>query len=320
MSRSPQPDAEKDVELPAGATPSGLVFNIMRFSLHDGPGIRTTVFLKGCPLRCRWCHNPESQSREPEIIYFGERCILCGDCVRACPHGALDQAPDLHLVHHPVRCLRCGECGEACPSGARQFAGHWMTVEEVLAELMKDEVFYDESGGGVTISGGEPLQQAEFVLTLLAACKTRGLRTALDTCGFANSDAMRQVSEYVDLFLYDLKVMDGEKHLRWTGVRNDLILDNLTMLAESGNAIRVRIPILPGVNDDSENLDALTRYLAPLGVRNIDLLPYHELGNSKYHRLNLAAGMEDIAPPTAAEMETIAARLSRDGFHVRIGA
>ncbi|MGO8759048.1 MAG: glycyl-radical enzyme activating protein [Terracidiphilus sp.] len=315
MDSPPKNGAQTDEGQPLPAPPVGLVFNIMRFSLHDGPGIRTTVFLKGCPLRCRWCHNPESQSSEPEILYFGGRCIRCGDCVLACPHGALDA----QLNNHPEQCLHCGECVEACPSTARQLVGRWMTVEKVLAEALKDEVFYEESGGGITISGGEPLQQADFVVALLAACKARRFHTVLDTCGFAAPDVLRQVSEHVDLFFYDLKLMNSEKHLSLTGVNNDLILQNLAMLAKGGSAIRVRVPILPGFNNDYENLDALSQYLSPLGIREIDLLPYHELGSGKYRRMNLSGDMEGAVPPTTAEMETIAARLRRDGFHVRIG-
>ena len=310
-----KPDALRDTALPFPAAPPGLVFNIMRFSLHDGPGIRTTVFLKGCPLHCRWCHNPESQSSEPEIHYFDERCIHCGDCVLACPHGALDA----QLRSRTELCLHCGACVEACPCAARQLVGRRMTVAEVLAEVLKDEVFYEESGGGITISGGEPLQQADFVEALLAACKASRLHTVLDTCGFADPDVLRRVSEHVDLFFFDLKMMNSEKHLRHTGVNNDLILQNLAMLAEGGNAIRVRVPILPGFNDDEENLDALSKYLSPLGIREIDILPYHELGNDKYRRMNLSSGMENVVPPTSAKMETIAARLRRDGFQVRIG-
>jgi pyruvate formate lyase activating enzyme len=315
MGSRAKPDALRDTGLPFPAAPAGLVFNIMRFSLHDGPGIRTTVFLKGCPLHCRWCHNPESQSSLPEIHYLEDRCIHCGDCVLACPHGALDA----QLHHSSELCLRCGACVEACPCAARQLVGRRMTVEEVLAEVLKDEVFYEESGGGITISGGEPLQQADFVEALLAACKARRLHTVLDTCGFASPDVLRRVGKHVDLFFYDLKLMNSEKHLRLTGVNNELILQNLAMLAQGGNTIRVRVPILPGFNDGNENLDALSTYLSPLGIREIDILPYHELGNDKYRRMNLSSGMENVVPPTSAEMETIAARLRRDGFRVRIG-
>ncbi len=318
MSSEPQTGAQDHTTLSSGVAQAGLVFNIMRFSLHDGPGIRTTVFLKGCALHCSWCHNPESQSRMPEILFLGERCIHCGECVLTCPHGALDAGQQ--YLHHAELCQLCGECVAACPSGARQLAGRRMTVAEVLTELLKDEVFYEESGGGITISGGEPLLQSDFVEALLAACKTRGLQTVLDTCGFADPAVLRRVSQHVDLFFYDIKIMNNEKHLSLTGVNNDVILQNLKMLADGGSAVTARVPILPGVNDDDENLDALSKYLFPLGIRDIDLLPYHELGNDKYRRLNLSCGMEGIHPPTAAEMETIAARLRRDGFHVRIGA
>jgi len=299
---------------PAGA---GLVFNIMRFSLHDGPGIRTTVFLKGCCLRCWWCHNPEGQLPEPEVIYYEERCIGCGDCVRACPEGALRLAE--RVIHDPGLCQRCGECVNACPTGARVLAGRWMSVPEVMTEVLKDRIFFDESGGGITVSGGEPLMQAAFVEALLSDCRARRIRTVLDTCGFADSIVIRRISEKVDLFLYDLKLMDWERHLRFTGVKYDLILRNLKMLAERGSAVIVRIPIIPGVNDDSDNMDALSGFLSSLYLRKIDLLPYHRIGSDKYDRLHLSYRMEGVVPPTVEQMETIAVRLRHDGFSVRVG-
>jgi len=317
LSSLKQTGAQNRLPLRSGTAPAGLVFNLMRFSLHDGPGIRTTVFLKGCPLRCRWCHNPESQSSEPEVIYFDERCVRCGDCVHACPNGALRLEEQLLL--DSALCQRCGACVDACSSSARQLAGRWMTVPEVMAEVLKDQIFFDESGGGVTISGGEPLVQTVFVEALLAACRARRIRTTLDTSGFADPDVLRRVSGQVDLFLYDLKVMNSERHQRFTGVKNELILQNLKMLAERGCAIIIRIPVIPGVNDDGGNFDAMSEFLSPLGLRNIDLLPYHKLGSDKYQRLHLSSPMEEFEPPTTQQMETYAARLKRDGFTVRIG-
>jgi len=310
--------AEKPGDDPTGLC-RGLVLNIMRFALHDGPGVRTTVFLKGCPLSCWWCHNPESRSRKTEVIYLAERCIRCGECVRVCPQGALklnhQVVRDPQLCHQDANAI----CVDACPTGAQESFGRRMSVADVVAEVLKDEIFFDESGGGVTISGGEPLLQAEFVENLLAACRQHRIHTVLDTCGYAESAVVARIREHVDLFLFDLKLMDPVRHEHYTGVSNEQILANLSLLAQNGSAVVVRIPVIPGVNDDEDNLTALSRFLSPLGLRNVDLLPYHGIAGAKYARLELTYRMEGLLPPTAEHMQTIALRLSRDGFHVCIG-
>lgn len=295
----------------------GLVFNIMRFALHDGPGIRTTVFLKGCPLDCWWCHNPEGRSTKREVIYLAERCIRCGECVGACPEHALKL--DQQIVRNPHLCERHTRCVDVCPTGAQEVFGRWISVSGVMEELLKDQIFFDESSGGVTISGGEPLAQPDFLATLLAECRARHIHTVLDTCGYAEWHVLERIRGDVDLFLFDLKLMDPIKHQQFTGVRNDRILANLGGLAKSGSSVIVRIPVIPDVNDDEENFTAVSRFLSRLNIRNIDLLPYHPIASSKYSRLGQVYRMGDLLPPVEANLQAIATRLRQDGFHVRIG-
>lgn len=297
--------------------PRGLVFNIMRFALHDGPGIRSTVFLKGCPLNCWWCHNPEGRSPKREVVYVPERCVHCGDCVRACPEGALSLGE--WIVRDTHLCQLHAECVDVCSAGAQAVFGRWMSVSDLTAELLKDRIFFDESGGGVTISGGEPLMQADFLEALLAACHAERIHTVVETCGYAGTHVVDRIARNVDLFLFDLKIMNSEKHRKFTGMGNHRILANLSLLAERGRAVIVRIPIIPGVNDDEDNLNAASRFLAPLGLRDVDLLPYHQIASGKYSRLGLTYRMEDLLPPTEEHVQAIAARLRRDGLHVRIG-
>jgi pyruvate formate lyase activating enzyme len=304
----------------------GLISNFQRYSLHDGPGIRTTVFLKGCPLSCAWCHNPETLSRRPEIMMVETRCVRCGTCVAACPNGRPVGAPDAIVAASPdapnaeASCSLCGECVEACPTGARVMIGRQMTVPELMDQLLADRVFFGESGGGVTFSGGEPLLQFEFLQAALTACRERGLRTAVDTSGFAPREQLLAVAALADLILYDVKTMDDAHHREIAGVPNRLILENLEALGRVHPAIWLRVPIIPGVNDSPAALEAIARFGAGIpGVRQINLLPYHQTGLSKRRRLRHEDFREPFATPTAERMEHLAGIFRQAGLDTRIG-
>jgi len=294
----------------AVAMTSGLILNIQRYSVHDGPGIRTTVFLKGCPLRCTWCHNPESQAPEAEMAVAESRCIRCGACRKVCPNDGAASSSG--------RCTRCGACVEACPTGAREMLGREMTVGEVIAEVLKDRIFFDDSGGGVTFSGGEPLAQLGFLGEALSACRREGLHTAVDTCGYCVREDLLAVAPLTDLFLYDLKIIDDERHREHTGESNAMILDNLRELGQVHENIWLRIPVVPGVNDDAPQLEAAARLAASLpGVRRVNLLPYHSLGTRK------ASPDAKLAPPieaaTVDRLTTAAEPFVALGLHVETG-
>lgn len=300
-------------------TDTGLIFDIRRFSIHDGPGIRTTVFLKGCPLSCWWCHNPESQSPEPELWLRPGRCIRCGECVEVCPEGAITRQEDI-FVTDLERCTRCGACLEACAAEAREIVGRRMSVGEVLAAVERDIIFYDESGGGVTISGGEPLQQRKFLLPFLKACQAKGIHTVLDTCGYATWQAFEQVRPYVNLFLYDLKLVDDARHRQFTGVSNRLILQNLRRLLQAGQRVELRLPVIPGVNDGAEDLRQLGTLIASLpGSPGVVLLPYHRAATGKYERLNRDYPLLEVQPPSAEHMQAVKQALQAYGLVVQIG-
>ncbi len=304
-------------ENPAGAEPAGLVLNIMRFCVHDGPGIRTTVFLKGCPLRCAWCHNPEGQGFEPALLFFEERCRHCGDCARVCPQGLIPAAGgsprDRRL------CQNCGTCVEACVAGAREIAGRRMTVGEALAEIERDVVCFDQSGGGVTLSGGEPLSQPAFSVALLTACREHGIHTVLETCGYAGRETMLRVAAQADLVLFDLKLLDPVRHKHYTGVSNEPILGNLEALAAEGVDVVIRVPLVPGVNDDPAEINEMARFVSRLGLRRLDLLPYHRLGLQKYRRLGVPCEFSGISEPSAEQIRQAAGRFQESGLFVRIG-
>jgi pyruvate formate lyase activating enzyme len=295
---------------------SGIVFNIQRYSIHDGPGIRTTVFLKGCPLRCAWCHNPESQSRKPEFLVATNRCMQCGACRKACPLGRAPAHGEL-----TERCLHCGACVAACATGARQVIGKQMTVDEVMAEILKDRVFYEDSGGGVTFSGGEPFAQPRFLLGLLAASRSKGLHTVVDTCGHAPWEHIAAAAQLTDLFLYDLKHADSARHAECTGAGNELLMANLRALGALHGSIALRVPLIPGFNDAPDDLNALARIASTMsGIRQVNLLPYHATGSYKMARLGRETAFAGVRPPTATELERAAAAFKSFGLVVTTGA
>jgi pyruvate formate lyase activating enzyme len=297
----------------------GTLFNIQRFSLHDGPGIRTTVFLKGCPLRCAWCHNPESQAAVPELIFREGRCIACGACVENCPDAA-SAITGGRVTLDRSRCRACGVCAGVCYAEAREIVGRDWTVGEVMAEIVRDLAFFDQSGGGVTFSGGEPLYQPAFLGALLEACRAQEIHTAVDTSGLAPWETLEAIRPNVDLFLYDLKLMDDAKHRLYTGASNRQILSNLQALAERGAPVHVRVPIIPGVNDDPENIRLTGEFLASLpNLRGLTVLAYHQIGIEKYNSLGMSYSMESTRVPGDEMMAQIAHTLRGYGLPAAIG-
>lgn len=298
---------------------TGIVFDIKKFSIHDGPGIRTTVFLKGCGLRCWWCHNPESQRPTPELMLRPDLCIRCGACVTVCPQAAV--VPDGGgFITDRARCTQCGTCATVCYADAREMVGQEMTVDAVMAEILRDSVFYEDSGGGVTFSGGEPLLQGDFLLALLKACKAHGLHTAIDTCGHAPTETLHRIRSYVDLFLYDLKLMDDTRHREVTGVSNQRILENLRMLDSHGHKIILRIPLIPRINDDVYNIYQMAQLARGLSsLERIDLLPYHKIGQDKYARIGRINPMPKTEPLTETQVNAVAQQLRDCGLNVNIG-
>lgn len=297
----------------------GLIFNIQRYSVQDGPGIRSTVFFKGCPLHCAWCHNPESMSHQPEIILIESRCIQCGECRTACPQsdGTPGNSPQ------PTRaqdCTLCSSCVEACPTQGRQMVGQSFTVQEVLEIVLRDRMFYDDSGGGVTFSGGEPLMQPEFLRRLLECCRKEGLHTAVDTSGFTQTDRLLEIAPFTSLFLYDLKLMDDAEHQHHTGVSNRQILENLQALGRRQSPIWLRVPVIPGINDSPSQLTAIARFATTVpGIRQVNLLPYHKTGLQKRQRLGKTNPLPDVQPPSPESMAQALQIFQNAGLNAKTG-
>ena len=295
----------------------GYITDIKRFAVHDGPGVRTTIFLKGCSLNCIWCHNPETISLKPELMLYFERCIGCGACFEVCPNEA-HEATEEGRVFHRELCIACGLCADACYSGAIKMAGKSTTAATVLDLIRQDIPFYRTSGGGVTLSGGEPLMQPDFARAILQECKGDGIHTALDTCGNVRWNVIKSVLPYVDLILYDLKHISPSKHRVYTRASNELILKNLKRLADYGVAIEIRMLVIPTINDSHLYIERAAKFLASLnGVTTVRLLAYHSMAGSKYRRLDKPNTLPEVASPGDEQLRSIAGWMEQYGLVVR---
>ncbi|MGC8746792.1 MAG: glycyl-radical enzyme activating protein [Candidatus Saccharicenans sp.] len=299
----------------------GMIFDLKHYAVHDGPGIRVTVFFKGCPLHCLWCHNPESISPSKELMLLPNRCARCGDCVKACQYGALSQKTDGEVVAERSKCTLCGDCVQACPREAIQIVGWESEVDEIIKEIEKDIVFFDQSGGGVTLTGGEPLFQPQFAEALIDRLHARGIHVALDTSGYAKEDTFLKIASKSDLVLFDIKIMDEAKHRKFTGVSNSLILKNLKAINRNGETpIWIRFPLIPGVNDDPENLAQMANFLLELSqVKMINVLPYHKGGVEKFHRLGKDSEFSVYEPPSQEKIDSVIGFFREKGFKVKQG-
>jgi pyruvate formate lyase activating enzyme len=299
---------------------TGTIFDIKRYAIHDGPGIRTTVFLKGCSLSCAWCHNPESWKQKPQPSVRVMRCQGCARCVDVCDLQAIT-VKDGKAVTDPRVCVRCGHCLDSCLVDAREILGREMTVAELVAEIEKDRLFFDESGGGVTFSGGEPLDQAEFLREVLEACDEEELHTAVDTTCYAQTDVLERVAEHARLFLCDLKHMDSDTHEQFTGVRNELILSNIQQLSAWGKPLHLRMPLIPGFNDSPSNIQQTAAFIKSIStVQRIDVLPYNRSGVDKTKRLGTdGPALKDFGSSDESQVDQVVSLFKQAGVDVKIG-
>ncbi len=299
------------------------ITNIQKFSIHDGDGIRTTVFFKGCPLKCEWCHNPETQRFEKEMEVDGEKCTGCGTCASVWPNGAGRRTEDHRPAWDPKACTFCGKCENFCPAGVLEIVGREYTVKELTKELMKDQMFYEESGGGVTFSGGEVMSMdMDFILAMAKELKRQDVTLTIDTCGYVPYERFEKILPYVNTFLYDVKVMDPELHKKYMGTDNKLILENLIRLSQDGARIYIRIPTIKEVNGNEENMKETIAFLKEHDIHpaGVNLLPYHDTGSGKYAKLDMEYKGTDLHAPDKEEMEALAALFVNAGFtNTKIG-
>ena len=290
----------------------GIISHVQRFSLHDGPGVRTTVFFMNCPLRCRWCHNPETLSGRRGLTYRPDKCIHCLGCAAVCPSGALTADGEGLLAYDPALCRFCFACADACPPRALTVAGQETGAEELLRELLRDRTMYGRTGGGITFSGGEPTMQSAFLNELLDLCAGEGIHTAVDTCGLCDGATFLALCRKARLVLFDLKHMDSARHRELTGAPNEHILENARALSENGVKMDIRVPVVPGCNDDEDNLDATAEFVGTLsGVERVALLGYHKLGLSKSYGFGLRQEDTGLESPSAARMQALCERFQK---------
>ena len=295
---------------------NAMIFNIQKFSLHDGPGIRTTVFFKGCPLICLWCHNPESQNGRQDMLYDREKCVMCGMCAKVCPQGAIAQV-DNSMVTDLEKCDFCGECVIYCIPGAREIVGKRYTVLEVIDQVLRDRVFYEESGGGVTLSGGEPLVEIDFAEELLRHLKDEGIHTAVDTCGAVPFEYIERAAKYTDLFLYDLKLVNDEKHQEFTGASNQEIIENLRKLTEIHDTVYLRVPIIEGINAETAFIEETIKLIEGLNIKEVHLLPYHSIAKHKYQKLGREYDDAAMQVPAPEKMDRFRNMFAEHGYKVK---
>lgn len=297
-----------------------LIFDIKRYAISDGPGIRIAIYFKGCPLKCAWCHNPESQSPKVQKLYTASKCIGAQDCIEVCPEDALTLTSE-GIVTDSEKCTLCGLCAEACPSKAIEMSGKLYGVEQLMQIIERERVHIEQSGGGVTFSGGEPLMFPEFLIEMLNACGEKGLHRTVDTCGYASTKTLLEVARHTDLFLYDLKMMDPVQHKKWTGKDNKLILENLVKLAENGANINIRIPFIKNANTHKEEITVMADFISDLPGKSpvVNLLPYHNIALNKYKKLGKIYNPEEIQEPTEKEIQDAIEIFIKLGIELEVG-